>query len=100
MAENKYDLGELVRVSCPFTDAILGGAIDPDVVKLSVRTPAPATTTYTYGVGPVIVKDSVGNYHADIDANAAGTWYYRWWSTGSGQAADEKHFEVVQAKAV
>jgi hypothetical protein len=95
-----YDLGQKVRVSAPFTLLSDSSAVDPDVVKLSVRTPAGVTTTYTYGVGDTIVKDSTGNYHADISTTEAGVWVYRWFSTGNGQTAGEEEFSVKSARAV
>lgn len=100
MAHNTHDLGDLVRVSGSFRDAILGGAIDPDVVKLSVRSPDGTVTTYTHGTDAEVVKDQVGEYHADINADQSGTCYYRWWSTGEGQAAEENRFVVREARAV
>lgn len=100
MSFNTYDLGDLVRVSAAFTDVALGGAIDPDVVKLTIKEPDATVTTYVYGTDAELIKDSIGNYHADIDADQSGTWYYRWWSTGSGQAAAEKRFDVRVAYAV
>ena len=39
-------------------------------------------------------EDSTGNYHYDVDAEPSGTWQYRWNSTGSGQAANERQFTV------
>ncbi len=101
MPNNTYELGELVKVTVEFTDEDTGNVIDPDAVKLSVRSPANVTTTYTYGVGAVIVRDSQGNYHANIDTTQLpGAWYYRWWSTGNGQTAREKRFDVRAATAI
>jgi len=99
MANNIYDLGDKVRAKALFSDAVLQAVIDPDVVKLSVKNPAGNVTTYTYGVS-TIQRNATGDYYADLDANAAGTWYYRWWSTGTGQAAEENRFEVKAANAV
>ncbi len=67
---------------------------------MSQRTPAGVTTTYVYLTDNELVKDSTGKYHVDINANAAGTWYYRFFSTGTGQAAEERQFEVRPAVAV
>jgi hypothetical protein len=44
------------------------------------------------------VKDSVGNYHVDVDANAVGRWYYRFQGTGTNQAAEEGLFTVVPSQ--
>lgn len=95
---SSYDIGDLVRVSGAFTTAA-GVAQDPSVVKCSVRTPAAVVTTYTYGTDAALVKDSTGNYHVDVSAAAIGWYYYRWFSTGTGQAGDEGWFEVTDARA-
>ncbi len=60
MPYNIHDLGDVVRVSATFTDFDTEDLIDPDVVKLSVRTPAGVVTTYTFGVGGNVVKEAVG----------------------------------------
>ena len=95
-----YDLGDEVRVSGHFTTISTGADQDPTAIFLSIKNPSGTLTTYQYGVDVIIVKDSVGDYHADIDANVAGLWYYRWFSTGTGKAADEGTFEVEDAEAV
>lgn len=94
-----YDQGDLVRAEGVFTNAA-GTAIDPTAVKVTVRRPGGQVATYVYGTDAAVVKDSTGNYHIDIDAHSPGTWYYRWWSTGTGQAAGERAFQVAPAKAV
>ena len=90
MPYNIYDLGDSIRVSATFTDADTLDAVDPDVVNLSIRTPDGTLTTYTYGVGGNVVKADVGQYYSIVDVNQSGSWFYRWWSTGFGQAAKEK----------
>lgn len=100
MGFNIHDLGDLVRVTAAFTDPDDDdSAFDPDSVRLSVREPDGTVTTYVYGVDALIEKDSVGNYYADIDAEAPGVWYYHWHSTGDGQAASEKRFQVRRVNA-
>ncbi len=100
MPFNIYDLGDLVKVSATFKNADTAGVIDPDVINLSVRTPAGAITTYTHGVDANLTQDDVGQYYAMINANQAGYWFYRWWSAGFGQTAKEKEFKVRTAQAV
>ena len=90
---NVHDLGDLVRCTGTFTDEN-GDAHDPTTVLFSVKNPAGTTTTYTYGVDAALVKDSTGVYHVDVDASAVGWYYYRFYSTGSGQASEEEKFEV------
>ncbi len=99
-AYNQHDLGDLVKVSAVFKNAETQVALDPEVVKLSVRPPSGTVTTYTYLDDATITKSSTGNYAANIDANEAGRWSYRWWSTGNGQAAEESFFEVLAAQSV
>lgn len=83
--------GTLVRISATFT--VSGAATDPTTVTLKVRSPAGTVSTYTYGAGQV-TKDSVGNYHKDVDASTSGRWLYRWEGTGTAQAADESAFDI------
>lgn len=94
---NVHDEGDLVRCSGAFTDSD-GNATDPTVVLFKFQNPAGTETSYTYGVDAELVKDSTGNYHVDINANAVGTWYYRFYSTGTGQAADESAFIVADSE--
>lgn len=96
-----FALGQDVRVTAVFTDPDNDdAAVDPDVVKLSFKDPAETVTTWTYDSDTELVRDSAGNYHALIDADAAGIWYYRWWSTGDGKAAKEGTFRVEAANAI
>ena len=88
-----YDKGDLVRCSASFTDSD-GTALDPTTVTGKYKTPAGVTTTYVYDTDAELVKDSTGNYHFDVNANAAGQWFYRFESTGTGQAAEEAAFTV------
>ena len=94
MTGQAYDVGALVRISGVFTDED-GVAQDPAAVFCAFETPAGIETIRQYTVAPLdIIRDSTGNYHLDVDANAPGVWDYRWYSTGAGQAADEEHFSV------
>lgn len=90
---NTYDFGDLARCSGSFTDTA-GAAMDPAAVFFKVKDPEGDITTYQYGFDVALVKDSVGNYHVDVNANKPGTWTYRFYSTGNGQAADKRTFIV------
>lgn len=90
----EYDVGDLARVTAVFTDGETGAAVDPDTVSLQYRPDGDETITLVYGTDAEVVKDSTGHYHADIDLDSAGTWRYRWQSTGEGQAAEEGYFMV------
>lgn len=88
-----YEKGDLVRCSAAFTD-IDGNYVDPSKVLFRFKDPAGTTTTYTYGADAELVKDDTGRYHVDVDVDAEGVWFYRFESTGTGQAAGEDAFTV------
>lgn len=92
-----YHLGDLVRISGAWTNAA-GAATDPGTVLAQYINPAGSVTSLTYPSDAALVKDSTGNYHVDINANAVGTWYYRFYSTGSGQGANEDYFVINRSE--
>lgn len=93
-----YVKGELVHCSADFkayVDGVLT-LVDPAVVKFSFSRPG-LTAIYTYGVDTELKKLSTGKYYVDLDTTpAAGKWYYKFWSTGSYQAAQKATFDVDQ----
>ncbi len=92
MAET-FSVGDLVRVDGSFTNAA-GTAVDPTAVFAQYRDPSGNVVALTYGADAALVRDSTGVYHVDVDADEAGTWYYRFHSTGTGQAAGWSSFYV------
>ena len=101
LSPNYHDLGDLVRVTATFTDPDDNDApIDPEVVNVTFRDPSGNITTWVYDTDEEVVRSAEGIYYADIDADEAGTWEYRWWSTGSGQAAEAKKFKIRSTEAV
>jgi hypothetical protein len=91
--------GQMVRASVTFqayVDDVLTN-VDPAQVRAMVKHPvdSPDVTEYEYGVTADIVRDDTGEYHLDIDADAAGTWYVRFEGEGSYQGASEGSFIVV-----
>jgi len=92
-----YDRGDLIRCSAAFTDAD-DNAQDPTAVYFKFKDPGGNITTYTYGSDAELVKDSTGNYHVDVNADEVGTWYYRFYSTGTGQAAGESEFDIQPSR--
>lgn len=85
-----YALGNLIRVSAAFS---VGGVdTDPATIVLEVKSPAGTITT------PAPIRDAAGKYHADINANEHGTWWYRWEGTGAAQATAERRFTIEHSE--
>lgn len=80
-----YQIGEVVRLSVKTLDldSLLA---DPGAITLKVKSPTGTVTPYTQ---PIVVRDSVGIYHADIELVAAGQWAYRWELTTPNAGAAE-----------
>lgn len=85
------NVGDVRRVSAAIVNAA-GTPTDPTTLVLKVRKPDDTVTTYTYGVGIVIVKDGVGAYHADLTLDQAGRWKYDWIGTGTAAFAEGSAF--------
>ena len=90
---NVYDKGDLVRCSATFKNSA-GAEIDPSAVTFKFEDPSGDATTYVYGIDIELVRDDEGDYHVDISLDESGVWSYRWESTGVGEAAEERYFEV------
>lgn len=96
---NTYVEGQVAELQGEYRRGSTGEWFDPDAVFLSIEDPDGEVTTYEYGVDFQIVKDDTGRYHADVACSAAGTWYYRWWSTGDGQGSGQRRFDVEEGRA-
>jgi hypothetical protein len=94
---NRFDLGDEVRLSAEFKTSA-GVATDPGGVTLKFRYPGGPVTTYVYGTDNELVRDSSGNYHADIFMAAVGRWHYRFEGTGTSRAAAEHEFVVSPSR--
>lgn len=57
---------------------------DPTTLTLKVRDGDGTITTYLYPISP-IVRDSVGEYHADIPMATSGMWAVQWSTTSPAQ---------------
>lgn len=91
-----YYKGALVRCRTQFRDPETQDAyVDPASVTFKVRAPNGTTTTYVYGTDAQLVKESVGHYRADVNADQAGQWTFRFESGGTYQDADEATFTVL-----
>jgi hypothetical protein len=86
---NVYPSGTVVRTQAQNFRGLDGVVADPTTVTLKYRRGSGTTTTVTYPAAP-IVKDSIGNYHADLDSSGftgpdQELWLAQW--TGTGQVA-------------
>lgn len=86
-----FDIGDLVRLSAEFRD-IAGALVDPSTVTFKVKPPGGDVVAYVYGTDPEVVRDSVGAFHVDWTVEINGTHWWRFESTGTGQAAAEDSF--------
>lgn len=91
MTFNVYDIGDVARLTAKFTVANVD--TDPTSVVLRVRKPSGTTETVS------TTLDNVGDYHADVELDEAGRWFYRWIGTGAAEAAGEKVFWVLDNAA-
>lgn len=88
-----YVVGDLIRVSVAFM--VDDKPTDPAIVRLKWKNPAGVITTWTYLTDSQVVKDSVGQYRANLDVTTNGTWSFRWEGTGTAQAAGQDSFVVA-----
>lgn len=97
---NYYTVGALVRCWCTFQDSSSNNQ-DPTNVFFRYVDTAGSTTSLTYGgTGPStrVVKDATGIFYCDVDADATGTFSYKWWATGTGQSAAEDAFHADEER--
>ncbi len=97
MATNSYYKGQKVTVTALFKNSA-GTLADPSAVYAQYQNPSNEETSLQYGVDDALGKSAVGTYYIDIDANEVGTWYYRFYSTGTGQAASEGYFTIAESE--
>ncbi len=88
---NSCHVGDKVRCTGTFETAA-GVDTDPSAVYCKVKSPSGTTTTYTYGTDAALVKQATGIYYVDVSLTEPGTWHFRFYATGTGQAASEESF--------
>jgi len=93
---NSYDVGDLAQITAEFTNSV-GTYLDPTEIYCSYTDPSGNVTTLHYGVDLTLTRSAVGRYVIAINVDEAGTWYYHWYSTGTGQASESDYFT---AKAI
>ena len=91
---NRYVEGSQVRTSVTFRVGTT--PVDPGDVFVDVRPPSGMVASYKHGIDLELVKDGVGNYHLDIDADAPGDWHYWWHSGAPNKAAAKGRFTATR----
>lgn len=89
-----YDKGDKIRLHARFT--VDGDLRDPDTITLKTKDPDETEASYTYAHGDII-RGSQGYYYYDLIISkdiTAGSWHYRFESTGQVNSAAEKTFIV------
>jgi hypothetical protein len=84
---NVYPSGTIVRTTAASFTNVSGVVADPTTITLKYRRGSGSITSVLYPTAPII-KDSVGNYHADLDTSGfAGPgqelWLTEWIGTGN-----------------
>ena len=96
MANGAIYVGDSRRLNLMIKN-IAGRPADPTTLTLRVTKPGLAPDTYTFPDDTVIVKDGVGQYHADILLDTAGAWSYAWTGTGTATFSKGRSFFVRAA---
>jgi hypothetical protein len=82
-----YDIGDLILLSCSFTD-IAGIPTDPTAVQCTIKLPNGSTQFL------VLQKADSGSYFTEFAPTISGLYYYRFAGIGAVTAAEEGTFFV------
>ena len=95
----QFDLGDRVTVlgifKTPPSFLGEGDYTDPAEVFFKFTGPDGTPTIWKYGVNAEVVREAIGHYHACIDADVAGWWRWKFYSTGLKKAAKKGSFRVL-----
>jgi len=91
---NEYPFGTAVKVEDAYRTPA-GTLYDPTTVIVKIQAPDRTETSYTYGVGADVVKDSTGKYHLWLLPTQVGRYGYRFKGAGPQAVANEKYFTVI-----
>jgi hypothetical protein len=90
---NVHNQGDLVRLTGSLATAA-GVVVDPTTLTVTIKAPNGTKTEYTYGDDAYPVRSAAGVYYVEVTPDQVGDWYYKFQSSGTGQAADEGMFRV------
>ena len=89
-----YFKGQILRIGVEFRDNAEELA-DPTTLTFKWKVDLGTTSTYTYGVDPEVVRDSLGVYYVDLDLTVTGTYAYQYMAGGAIENAIEESFMVL-----
>lgn len=90
-------LGDAARVSVRVAGPD-GSHADPISLRLRTIDPAGIVTALRYPDDAQIVRDALGQYHADVVLTLAGTWYWRWESGHPSIGVAEGRIDVQPSR--
>src|SRR5262245_54631763 len=90
---NTYDIGDVVNCVGEFRNTS-NSLVDPDTVSAKTYSPSGSTATYIYGVDSNLTKLATGRYQLALEPASSGTWYYKFFGTGTNKGAGESSFNV------
>jgi hypothetical protein len=94
----EYLIGTMPRLAVTFKDPD-GVAVLPTTVRFKFKRPGGGVTTWTYGSSAEITRnETTKEYAVALSADEAGTWIYRWESSGNHQSAAERKFTVTPSQ--
>lgn len=97
MEVNDYRIGKLITLNGLFKDAN-GVLQNPTDAYVGVLDPKGVQQVYKFGVDVEVTQVGTGTFRITIEPLVPGLWNYRWFSTGTGQTADEGVFRVIATK--
>ena len=95
MISDRYDVGDVIRLSAHFTSR--GVDVDPDEVVFKALPPDGEQLVWTYGADADVIRLGAGHYYLDLPLTTGGTWHYRVEGLGAYQSADEQQFTVRES---
>ena len=97
---NPFIVGTTTRITTGIIGLSNNLPADPTGLALKIREPDKTLTTLTFGVDNALVKDSVGNYHADVLLDQSGVWHWRWEASGANSGVAEGTLTVLASKVL
>lgn len=89
-----FMIGDVARLSVEISN-VDGALADPTTISIYIKSPSAAGVTFTN-----VTKDAVGKYHFDLPLDSAGSYGYRWQSSGENQGISEGGLYVYPQRVV